>query len=368
MKILFVAPANSMHTYKWINYFAERGCEVKFISLYGANHGFTQEYPSLKPTVFNWMPFKILNFIAAWLYIQLVIVKFRPDIVHGHTAGSHGLLSSLSFSSRIVTTVWGSDILIAAKKSYIAPFVKFILNRSQRITCDAHHMVEELKKYNLKAGIIKIINFGVDTRILRKLDAESDGFKFKYRGKNNRAVVISLRNHWPIYDIETLIRSAAIVIQSTKDVSFVVAGKGPLTTSYVDLVKKYKLEEYFEFVGGYVGGELPAMFASTDIYVSTSLSDAGIAASTAEAMSCGVPVVISDTGENQMWIDNHRNGLLFPAGDEAVLAEHLLLLLKNKLLASDVGMRGRETIIERNDYINEMNKMVGIYSAVAAHS
>ena len=43
----------------------------------------------------------------------------------------------------------------------------------------------------------------------------------------------------------------------------------------------------------------------SDIYVSTSLSDGGLAASTAEAMACELPVIITNFGVNSKWISEN---------------------------------------------------------------
>lgn len=361
MKVLFVAPANSMHTYKWVDYFKKRGCQIELISLYRAEKRFLDEFSDLKPKVIGGTGSKILDFIVAWFYLAYVISTRKPDIVHGQSAGSHGLLAALSPTRKLVTTVWGSDILIAAQKLYIRPFVKFILARSRVVTCDAHHMITALGMLGVDEGKIELINFGVDTTRLVRLTDGTKRFDHEYRDDAHRKVIISLRNHWPVYDIETLIRAACTVIAKRSDVNFVIAGKGPETQNYIELSNMLGISGHVKFTGGYNGNDIPEMLASCDVYVSCSLSDAGIAASTAEAMSCTVPVVVSDTGENHLWIQDLDNGMLFPAGKVDVLAEKLLLLLNDEKLARRIGERGRQTIVERNDYRNEMEKVYQMY-------
>ena len=96
---------------------------------------------------------------------------------------------------------------------------------------------------------------------------------------------------------------------------------------------------------------------SVDVYVSTSLSDAGIAASTAEAMACEVPVVITNSGENDKWVKDRENGFLIPISDPEQLAKQIMELFRDQTLASKVGKKGRKFIINENDILNEMNKM-----------
>jgi glycosyltransferase involved in cell wall biosynthesis len=101
------------------------------------------------------------------------------------------------------------------------------------------------------------------------------------------------------------------------------------------------------------------------VYVSTSTADAGIAASTAEAMATELPVVISDSAENGLWIDDGANGFLFPTGDATVLADRLQRLVEDPALRARLGRAGRATIIARNDYDGEMRKMDALYAEAA---
>ena len=48
-----------------------------------------------------------------------------------------------------------------------------------------------------------------------------------------------------------------------------------------------------------------------DIYVSTALSDGGLAASIAEAMAFERLVIVSDNSDNKLWVKNKKNGFLF---------------------------------------------------------
>jgi glycosyltransferase involved in cell wall biosynthesis len=108
--------------------------------------------------------------------------------------------------------------------------------------------------------------------------------------------------------------------------------------------------------------EFPNVLASCDIYVSTSLSDAGISAATAEAMASGLPVVITDFGDNKKWVIDGENGFVIPIKDHRILAEKIVYLLHNKEERIKMGENGRQLIEEKNNYYKEMAKVEQIYS------
>lgn len=364
--LLHIAPANSVHSFKWIDFHQDKVEKNFFFSFYEIEKGFLTNFPNVKPVSFAITRFRIINFILMWLMASFVILFNRKVVVNSQSAGIHGLLASVLPTRRLVTTVWGSDILILAKKPLIGILVRFILWRSRFVTCDALHMVNELNRYMNDSDKVKIINFGVDTNKLKKIDSnECEFYWSKYGIDNRKKIILSMRNHYPVYDIETLIK-ASVKLNDVDDLMFVVAGRGELTESYKNLARELSVSDRFIFSGGYISSELPLMFASTFLYVSTSLSDAGIAASTAEAMSCQVPVLISDSGENNLWIDHEVNGYLFKTGDCYELANQIRKIVAiNPDELRKIGSNGRAKILESNDYHNEMKKVAILYESLA---
>ena len=113
---------------------------------------------------------------------------------------------------------------------------------------------------------------------------------------------------------------------------------------------------------------MPNILSRSDIYVSTSLSDAGIAARTAEAMSCELPVVITNTGENENWISDGINGYLVASKNPRALSKKLITAIEDLTARKRVGQEGRKTILEFNDYNSEMSKMKKLYDLVLSNA
>ena len=350
MKICFLAASNSIHSHQWINFFSNLGHKIIWISLVPASIKVSDniEYYEFTSGIFSSI-FKVRKLIA----------KLNPDIVHIHYLGYYGLLGLFSGSNKIISTPWGSDV-IEGKKSFFKKQILYrILRKSKLIICDAYHMRDELKKLNVPSDKINIINFGIDTKKFAKQERD-----FKILNKFNissELTIISLRNFEPIYDIKTLIIAASIVLKKISDVHFLLVGRGTLENELKKLVKAFGIENSVHFSGFVDKEELPSLLSSSDIYVSTSLSDAGIAASTAEAMSCEIPVIISDSAENDKWINNNVNGFLFSTKNSEQLAEILIKLIKDHELRIKVGKEGRNIIIKKNDYENEMKKVNDLY-------
>ncbi len=177
-------------------------------------------------------------------------------------------------------------------------------------------------------------------------------------------MVISLRSLEWLYDIETLIQAIPAVLEEIPDTKFVIVGEGKQKEYLKDLSLRLNVSEATKFVGFVPNDELPRYLNSADVYVSTALSDSGLAASTAEAMACGLPVVVTDSGSNKDWIENCENGFIIPLKSSKLLAERVLYLLKNEELRKKFGEINRGIIEKRNNYFIEMAKMEDIYKEI----
>ena len=271
-----------------------------------------------------------------------------------------GLLSGFD---PIIATPWGSDVIYGKESPFKRPLIVRILRRAVMITCDALHMRDEVIQFGVAAGRIHIINFGIDTE---RFSPRPPNYAIRAANHLGDApAVISLRNFEPVYDIPTLLRAVPKVLKQHPGTRFMLVGRGSLDAELKALTSQLGIGHAVHFVGFVPNDQLPDTLCSLDVYVSTSLSDAGIAASTAEAMACGLPVVTSDSGENSRWIDDGVNGLLVPVSQPEALADRLIRLLADADLRQRLGQAGRATIQARNDYRVEMGKMEHLYLQVS---
>jgi L-malate glycosyltransferase len=377
MKICFFAPANSIHSYRWVKFFIDRGHDVYWLSLYKSlldeqgislNSFPNLHYYEMNPfftvplTPFAPPPKNIFRILSAVKWVRKLLKEIKPELMHVHSVGVYGLVAAMSFFHPTVATAWGSDVLMGRKSKVKRLLVKYVLGKVDLITCDAKHMVEAMVKLGGDKNKIRIIYFGIDTDRFRP--AEKDEELTAQLGITGYQSVISLRNFYPVYDIESLIRAMPLVLKAVPDAKFVIVGSGPEEENIKKLALSLGVMENVRFTGKIPNSDLIKYLSSMDVYVSTSLSDAGIAASTAEAMSCGLPVVITDSGENGEWVKNGEGGFLVPVKNPEALAEKIVFLLKDASLRKAAGSVNRKIIMEKNDYYKEMLRMEKIYGEI----
>jgi len=91
---------------------------------------------------------------------------------------------------------------------------------------------------------------------------------------------------------EYFLEAASLVLQRTKDVRFIMAGKGDLRDAMIRRAAELNISDFVDFPGFIPDDEVNNLFLQSDIFVMPSVSEPfGIV--TLEAMQNGVPVVIS---------------------------------------------------------------------------
>ncbi|MBS7632040.1 glycosyltransferase [Candidatus Bathyarchaeota archaeon] len=362
MRICYLANAASVHTVRWVKYFIEKGHEVHIVSFEEATiKGATMHILKLPVLVKN-ATFALK--LALVFQIYILLRRIKPDVVHAHYVTNYGLFSALSNCKPFVLTAWGSDILTVPGERFLSKIKrlisKLVLSRTDLVTCDAEHMKAALNQLGVQKNKIVLIFFGVDTKKFCPRQ-KSDVLEKKF-GIGDAPVVISLRNLEPLYDVESLVKSIPLVLREVPKSKFIIAGRGSEEHRLKELAESLGVSSSVNFIGFVPNDELPQYLNSVDVYVSTSLSDAGIAASTAEAMACGLPVIVTDVADNRKWVTDGENGFVVLGKAPEILAEKIIYLLKNEHIRKHFGEANRHIIEERNNYYKEMKKMETLYT------
>lgn len=360
-KILFIASLNSIHSLKWINFFSNLDYEISVISLTKINEDY-EFSKKINLYIYDKFKNKYINLIYSLLSIFFKREFFsKYHITHVHYIGINGLISLILKKSNLILTAWGDDIKYNNKNILKNFFIKLIIKKSKIITTDSKEMKELICRIekNLE-NKVKIINFGIDTShfLKKNYDTQMEK-KLNLQNFQNHLKIISLRNHEKIYNIETLILSIKKLVELKIKVLCLIYGNGSETNNLKKLTSDLELNKNIFFMGRYNQNELPDIFSILDCYVSTSLSDAGISASTAEAMSCELASISSNNSENNIWIKHEKTGFLFENKNVDQLTQ-ILKNLKNFNL-SKIGRESRKIILLNNDYNNEMKKVEDIY-------
>jgi glycosyltransferase involved in cell wall biosynthesis len=165
----------------------------------------------------------------------------------------------------------------------------------------------------------------------------------------------------PEKDLETLLDAFAQVRALQSELRLVIVGSGPCLPALQARAAELGIlpDCHFEPATPHVAAWLNAI----DIFVLPSLTEA-LSNSLMEAMACGCAAVATNVGGNPELVEDGETGLLFPAGDAAMLAAALRRLIADASARAALAGKAVRLIRERFRLEDSARRMGEIYNAL----
>ena len=168
-------------------------------------------------------------------------------------------------------------------------------------------------------------------------------------------------NGYHHYDADIIIRAIAKVSQKHK-IKLLMVGDGADRTRMETLAKKLDIDATFT---GHIDN-IPEAIASADIgtisFRDNMLNRCKCPLRLFEYMSSGLPIVSTKVGEPSHILQNN-SGLLVDSDSDSI-ANGILTLLEDKILAAQFSKNGRELILKKYNWQTLGQKLVKFYESV----
>jgi len=354
MKILILGDINSSHLIKWTKSFLSEGYEIGIYSLsmpesdwYKGQKGLFF-FPNTKTTRLSF-----LSYIISILEVKNIIRQWKPDNLNVHYATSYGLLGALCFFKPFYINVYGSDVFDFPRKSFLhQKILSFNFSRADILFSTSEIMALEIKKYTVKK--VEIIPFGIDTAIFSP--------KSKLNENDDLIIIGCIKSLELIYAIDIAIKTFAEFkkMKPELNIRLYIYGKGSMESELKELARELKIQEYVVFKGKIPYDSISQAHNEIDIFFNLSIHES-FGVSVLEAMSCGKPVIVTNTG-GLSEIVNETCGILVPVNDVHATAIALNKLVENKELRENFGNSGRLRVIMNYNWKDSIKKMSYFYN------
>lgn len=151
---------------------------------------------------------------------------------------------------------------------------------------------------------------------------------------------------------DKLIQAMPEILKSVPNAHLLLIGDGPYREYLQKLVEKNNLEEAVTFKGRVEFEDLPMYMCVGDIFAMPSrsrlmgLEVEGLGSAYLEATACGLPILAGNSGGIPDAVIHNKTGLVVNGRDEKQIAAAAIELLSNSVSANEMGMYGRQWILE----------------------
>ncbi|WP_075186308.1 glycosyltransferase family 4 protein [Teredinibacter haidensis] len=153
-------------------------------------------------------------------------------------------------------------------------------------------------------------------------------------------VVISVGRLVNLKRFDLLIKAAEIV-NTTSNITFYIAGDGPLRSELELQISNSKLKGKVILLGERT--DVINLLNAADIFVLASDTE-GMSRSILEAMASALPIIATDVGGNSDLVEPTKNGLLIPPNSSSALATALNEIMDDSALRIKMGEASRNKV------------------------
>jgi len=285
-------------------------------------------------------------FIYEFIKLTFVFLKGRPNVLHINNGGYPGARSTRAAACagkicgvpKIIMVVNNIAVPITRLTRLLEAPIDFLVRRSVHTFITASNHANEAISNTLK---LKQDQSGVIPNAVAQTTITESRLSIRESMQCDPSIIVigivavleKRKGHQVFLDALSIIKRDNPQLVNRLRIWFI--GDGPLAFSLKAETKKLGIEDAIHFLG--YRYDYRKLISATDILVLSSVSDEDSPLSTIEAMSFGVPLIVSDFAGLSDQVVNNVNGLLFPVGNSIELAIALTKLINEQELRTSMG-------------------------------
>lgn len=269
--------------------------------------------------------------------VYRLIRKYRPDIVHTHTAKAGFIGRVAAGLARVpirLHTFHGHvfhGYFSPAKTRFFIWLERFCARLSTRIIAISPKLKDELvERYHI-APVKKfdVLPLGLDLQPLtvRPSEATLEKARQALRLPVDKKLVGIIGRLVPIKNHDLFLRVAREVITHRQDVHFVIVGDGECREELEHRAHNMGLADYVTFTGWVQ--DIGQILHQLSVVALTSNNE-GTPVSLIEAMAAGIPIIATNVGGVADTLEQGKYGVLVPADQSPLFSTALLQILDGR--------------------------------------
>ena len=295
------------------------------------------------------------------------LMQLQPDIIHAHQltlATNTALLAKRLLHKPIVATTHSSgyalgDVARINRSRFHRQRIQALRQNVDLFIASAHVIETELDSIGIFSAQRTYIPAGIDVQHFKPSSIEVKRRLRHQLGLADAPTAIFTGRLVTSKRVDQLLRSWPAIQHAVPTAQLVIIGSGPEANHLQDLVScGVKMIDAQADVAPYL--------QAADVFVLPSASEA-LSIAMLEAMSVGLPVIVTDVGGLMDAVTSNHNGLLIPPDDQAALQKTIIELLRDPDRCAQLGQQARQTIVDRFSLERLTERMIEVYQRVNHH-
>lgn len=204
---------------------------------------------------------------------------------------------------------------------------------------------KEANSFGIPPKRIHILGNGIDINKFRPQSSKQQLLLKKKFGLENKQIVIFVGRLSEQKDVKLLLKSwAESIAKINQDWILVLIGFGPLQSELEKYANQLGINKRVKFVG--MQKNVEEWLSGSDIFIQSSRRE-GLSNTMLEAMSSGLPVIVTQVSGTTEIVKETGAGIVVPIGDANSLANAIIKMISSDLLRQQKGAISRKVIEEK---------------------
>jgi glycosyltransferase involved in cell wall biosynthesis len=294
------------------------------------------------------------------LRLRKLISSWSPDLIqaHGGEALKYALLASHGRNTRVIYRKIGTIAPWATRGPRRIAYAVLMRRAACVITTAEALRKETIRLFGVPPHKVVTIPRGVDPRGVEPIKGRKSTRRSLGISETARVILSLGALTWekdPVAHIELVAR----VSSQEPEVVHIVAGDGPLRVQVEEAARARGLDGRVMLLG--VRSDVGDLLAASDVMLLASRAE-GMPGVVIEAGMAGLPVVAYGIAGVPEVVSDGVTGLIANPGDQTILTECMLRLIRDEAARSTMGAAARERCRSRFNVRNIADRYVELYS------
>ena len=274
--------------------------------------------------------------------LRALLKAFQPDVVQSFLFAANSYVRLPGMVPACCRVVVSERCVDSWKSGWQLTLDRKLIPRTAAMTANSESVAQFYQNVGVPEELITVIPNAMPVRV--PVYTREQALQILGLQPHHRVVGFAGRLA-PQKRLKDLIWAFQLLHQVVDDVRLVLIGDGPERDSLSEMATSLGCRDRIVFAGH--RKDAYSLMSAMDAFVLASEFE-GMSNSLMEAMSLGIPCVVSNIAPNLELVTHEQTGLVFPLGNGPDLAKALARVLQNAELSKSLGEAGRNLIIERH--------------------